>query len=103
MARSPVRHAHVRLSPATLQARPHQRQRLMEGPNLRPERRIRKSTHRPHPHSRKTTLMKLVTLILPTFLLLALISRSTPPAISGAQPVTPIAPQDSDARPLSGE
>ena len=46
--------------------------------------------------------MKAMTLILPTFLLLALTSRATPPAIRGAQPVATTS-QDSDARPLSAD
>lgn len=46
--------------------------------------------------------MKVMTLILPTFLLLAL-TRATPPAIGGAQPAAAIPDQDSDARSLSGE
>jgi hypothetical protein len=47
--------------------------------------------------------MKVMTLILPTFLLVALTSRATPPAIGGAQPLAATPAQDSDPRPLSGE
>jgi len=47
--------------------------------------------------------MKVMTLILPTLLLLALTSRATPPVIGGAPDAAAIDPQDSDARPLSND
>jgi len=47
--------------------------------------------------------MKVMTLILPTILLLALTSRAIPPGIRGAQPLAAITSQDSDARSLTSE
>ncbi len=101
--RRSVRHAHVRLFTATLEASPCQPQGLLERPNLRSER-TRERFLPSRTHYCRTTLMKLIlALIIPTILSLELSSPVTPPGIRGVHPVVAIISQDTEAPALSSQ